>query len=98
MPEKAVANFHLYRKGDVAELKWQPAGSNAPTVNIYYKLVASSGWEHSVIGTPNNGYFTITGLGTRDWTFAVAQSNDCIEGAMTYPIVDGNTDGWVLFR
>lgn len=97
-PEKPVANFHLYRKGDVAQLKWLPAGQNAPTVNVYYKLVTSGNWEHSVIAAANTGFLEIRGLDDRDFTFAIAQNNGCIEGDMTSPIVDGNTDGWVLFR
>jgi hypothetical protein len=97
-PEKRVANFHLYRKGDSAKLYWQSAGQNAPTVNVYYKLVKSSSWEHSVINWPNDGYLEIRGLGSRDWTFAIAQNNGCIEGDQSSPIVDGNTNGWILFR
>lgn len=94
---KEPANPHVYRKGDEAIVKWVPTEGNK--VNIYWKLVDSSSWEHSV-QVDNTGYFEIKGLGTRDWTFSIQSVNGCNTGtsAMVRDIVDGNTGGWVLFR
>ena len=94
---QGVVNPHVYRKGDQAIVKWwNTAGNKA---HIYYKLVDSADWQHSVT-VDNTGYFVINGLGTRDFSFAVQQVDDCSGGVsvMSKVIVDGNTDGWVLFR
>lgn len=89
---KQVANPLVWRKGDQAIVQWQATEGNK--ANVYYKLVKSSSWEHSVIDTENDGYVVINGLGKRDWTFAVQQ--EC--GPLSPSIIDGDTKGWTLFR
>lgn len=94
---QGVVNPHVYRKGDQAIVKWwNTAGNKA---HIYYKLVDSKDWQHSVT-VDNTGYFVINGLGTRDFSFAVQQVDDCSGGVsvMSKVIVDGNESNWVLFR
>jgi hypothetical protein len=95
-PVLAALNFHVLRNGDTAIAKWMP--TNGDSANIYYKLVTSASWEHAVRDIPNNGYFIINGLGNRDWTFALQQSNSCAGGLMSQFVVDGGTSHWVLFR
>ena len=94
---QSVENPHVYRKGDVAVVKWYPKDGNM--VHIYYKQVASPDWQYSVT-VPNTGYYEIKGLGTLDISFAVQAVNDCSGGTsvMSKVIVDGPTEGWVLFR
>ena len=94
---QAVDNPHVYRKGDVAVVKWFPKDGNM--VHIYYKQVSSPDWQYSVT-VPNTGYFEITGLGTLDISFAVQAVNDCSGGTsvMSKVIVDGAEGKWVLFR
>ena len=94
---QAVVNPHVYRKGDVAIVRWwNTAGDKAI---IYYKQVNSADWQYSLI-TPNTGSAEIKGLGTMDISFAVMQVDSCSGGVSVNAktIVDGNTDGWVLFR
>lgn len=95
-PVKTVANFHLYRKGPDAILKWVP--TEGDRANVYYKQVNSDVWQYSLRDIQNTGYVEIHDLGGLDITFAVQQSNGCAGGPLTEPIVDGNTNGWVLFR
>jgi hypothetical protein len=95
-PVLEALNFHILRNGDTAIAKWMPTNGNK--ANIYYKLVTSDSWEHAVRDIDNNGYFVINGLGNRDWTFALQQSNDCAGGLMSQYVVDGGTSKWVLFR
>lgn len=94
-PVHAMANFHVYRNGDQAVIKWVP--TEGSLAHVYYKLATSANWEHSVIGTDNDGYLEINGLGNRDWTFAGQQVNGCAAGPMSNQVVDGNGH-WVLFR
>ena len=93
------ANFHVYRKGDTAILKWNATGGNK--VNAYWKHPDSGSWEHAT-QSDNTGYLEIHGLGSDDWTFGLEQVNDCGGGVITtgrmMEVVDGNTHGWVLFR
>jgi hypothetical protein len=94
---KAVVNPHVYRKGDVAIVKWwNTAGDKA---HIYYKQVNSPTWQYSVV-VDNTGMAEIKGLGTMDISFAVMQVDSCSGGVSVNAkvIVDGNTDGWILFR
>lgn len=95
-PTKTMANFHVYRKGDDAIVKWWP--TEGDKANIYYKQVKSDVWQYSLRDIQNTGYVEIHGLGTLDITFAGQQSNGCAGGPLTNPVVDGNTNGWVLFR
>lgn len=95
-PVKTMANFHLYRKGPDAILKWVP--TEGDRANIYYKQVNSDVWQYALRDIQNTGYVEIHDLGTLDITFAGQQSNGCAGGPLTDPIVDGNTNGWVLFR
>ena len=101
-PEKAPANFHLYRKGDVAELYWTPDGANpGDKVSVCYKQVSSNDWQYSV-QVANTGFARIEGLGNLDITFGIQQVNGCSAGSLASPmsniVVDGNTTGWVLFQ
>lgn len=91
-----VVNPLVWRNGDQAKVQWWPtAGSQ---VNIYYKQVNSPVWQYSLNNQPNNGYAVINGLGTMDITFAVEQINGCSGGPVDLvKIVDGATNGWVLF-
>lgn len=90
------ANFHLYRKGEYAELKWLP--TDGDTVNIYWKNPASGNWEHSLINSPNDGVEMIGGLGSYDWSFGLAQVNGNCNQSSIMEVEDGNTPDWVLFR
>lgn len=95
-PTKEMANFHVYRNGDDAILKWFPTeGSQA---NIYYRQNSSANWQYSLTGTENDGYVEIHGLGNLDITFAGQQANGCAGGPMTNAVIDGPSDHWVLFR
>lgn len=93
------ANLHVYRNGDQAVVKWIPTEGNK--VHVFYKQNSSPDWQYSLV-TDNTGYVVIHGLGTMDITFAIQQVNDCGGGitasAMTVPVVDGDSDTWVLFR
>jgi len=95
--EERVANPHVYRKGDVAIVKWFPTAGNL--ANIYYKQNGSADWQYS-IQVANTGYYQINSLGTMDITFAIQQVDSCGGGVTSdvYQIVDGNTSGWVLYR
>lgn len=97
-PDKTLANFHIYRKGDQAEAKWLPDETTSWKVNIYYKQVDAGNWQYSLIGTDDDGTEIINGLGGLDITFAGQYLNGCAGGDLTSPVVDGNTPGWVLFR
>jgi hypothetical protein len=96
---KQPENFHVYRKGDDAILKWWATEGNK--VNVYWKDPNASEWQHAM-QTENFGNVEIHGLGTRDWTFGIQQVNDCGGGLITVgkimEVVDGNTNGWVLFK
>lgn len=93
--DKEAINFHVYRKGDQAVLKWWATGGNRAT--IYYKQVTSPDWQYSV-DVDNTGYAEINGLGNLDITFALQQHEGCGAGVLSTPVVDGDTSGWVLFR
>ena len=101
-PEKAPCNFHVWRNGDTAVLRWEVCGSNPGNkVNAYYKQVSSGDWQYSVQGD-NSGLMTINGLGKLDITFALQQVNGCAAGGLVSPltnlVVDGASSGWHLFR
>jgi hypothetical protein len=68
-PVKTVANFHLYRKGPDAILKWVP--TEGGRANVYYKQVNSDTWQYSLRDVQNTGYVEIHDLGSLDITFAV---------------------------
>ena len=93
----AAVNPHVYRKGDVAIVRWWNTEGNQ--AHIYYKQVNAADWQYSIT-TANTGYAEIHGLGTMDISFAVQQVNGCSGGVSVISpvIVDGATDGWVLFR
>ena len=96
---KEPANFHVYRNGNTALLKWWATEGNK--VHAYWKLVGSGEWQHSLTAD-NLGYLEINDLGNRDWTFGLQQVNDCGGGLITagsvLSIVDGPSDHWVLWR
>ena len=95
-PTKTGANFHVYRKGGDVIAKWFPTEGNK--ANIYYKQVNSPEWQYALTDVDNDGYVEIHELGSLDITFALQQANNCAGGPLTNPVVDGNTNGWVLFR
>ena len=94
---KAAENVHLYRKGGTAIVKWIPTAGDEAT--IYYKEVNSPDWQYSVT-VKNTGYTEINDLGSLDISFALQQRNSCSGGVSVIgkTIVDGNTQGWVLFQ
>lgn len=93
---KAPENPHVYRQGDVAEVKWIPTAGDK--VHIYYKVNGADGWQFSTTRS-NTGSEFIEGLGSLDISFAIQQENgDRCVSPITPTIVDGATDGWVLFR
>lgn len=94
---QGAENVHVYRKGDDAIVKWLPTGGNEAIV--YYKQVSAADWQYAVKGA-NIGYVVIHGLGSLDISFAVQQVNGCSGGVsvMSKVIVDGASNGWVLFR
>jgi len=97
-PEPAV-NFHVYRNGDMAVLKWWNTEGNK--VNIYWKENSSSEWQHSLIGVDNTGYREIGGLGNADITFGVEQLNDCMPSPLVsfqQVVIDAVSSVWVLWR
>jgi len=92
---KEAINFHIFRKGDQAIAKWWATGGNKAT--IYYKQVGSPDWQYSLV-VDNTGYAEINGLGSLDITFALQQHNNCGTGTLTTPVIDGASEGWILFR
>ena len=95
-PDKSGANFHVYRNGPDAILKWIPTGGDR--VHIYYKQVNSGNWQYSAINLPNNGSAEIHELGGLDITFALQQANGCAGSPLSNAIIDGGTKKWILFR
>jgi len=93
-PTEVGANFHVYRNGGTAVLKWW--ATEGDNVNIYYKNPSASGWEHALRNIQNEGYAVINDLGGNDWTFGLQQSNGCAGGKII-EVVDGDTNNWVLF-
>ena len=94
-PVKVAANPHVYRKGGVAIVKWFPTEGN--NVNIYYHENQNPENAHAVRDSDNDGYEEIGELGNLDWTFGIQQSNGCAGGEVVW-VIDGATDGWILFR
>lgn len=94
-----AANFHIYRKDGTAYLKWHATGGNQ--VHAFWKHPSDSEWRHSKVAE-NTGYMEIYDLANADWTFGLSQHNNCGGGVITsgtiVEVVDGATDGWVLFR
>lgn len=95
-PTNTGANFHVYRNGPDAILKWWPTGGNK--ANIYYKQVGSSVWQYALRDIDNTGLTEIHCLGTLDIVFALQQANGCAGGSLTQYVVDSGTNGWMLFR
>lgn len=90
-PVNTVANFHVYRNGDLAILKWfKTAGDK---VNIYWQNLNDSNDKHALAKVDNSGYKEIGGLGRKDWRFGISQ--EC--GNIVW-VDDGDTSNWVLFR
>lgn len=95
-----VVNPHIYRKGDCAIVKYWPTSDK---VNIYWRLNSSGGWEHSLADQPATGNHDICGLNSYDYTFGVQSVSGCaadgvVNASNLSVIVDGNTNGWMLFR
>lgn len=100
IPE-AIVNPHVYRRGDIALVKWYP--KQGDKVNIYWRLNSVSEWQHALSNSPNDGYEEVKGLGSYDWTFGVQSVNGCaadgiVNASTISEVVDGATSGWVLFR
>lgn len=93
-PVLAPANPLVWRLGGTAIVQWQPTEGNK--ANIYYYQNQNPDNAHAVRDTENDGYVEISELGGLDWTFGIQQSNDCA-GGDTIWVVDGSTNGWVLF-
>jgi len=98
---KEVANPHIYRKGDCAIVKWWPTEGNK--ANIYWKENSSGDWQHALAGVDNTGYREVCGLSNLDYTFGVQSVNGCaadgiVNASNLSVVVDGATNGWVLFR
>ncbi|MFA5730311.1 MAG: hypothetical protein WC938_03805 [Candidatus Paceibacterota bacterium] len=95
--DERVVNPHVYRKGNMAIVKWWPTAGNK--ANIYYKQNSSNDWQYAV-QVANTGYYEIGGLGSMDITFGIQQVDDCGGGVTSdvYQIVDGNANAWVLYR
>jgi len=89
-------NFHVYRNGGDAILKWWPTGGN--TANIYYKQNNSPDWQYSLRDIPNNGYAEIHDLGNLDITFALQQTQSCAGGPLVNYVIDGFSRHWRLYR
>src|SRR3990167_4003225 len=87
-------NPHILRSGDTAVIKWNPSEGNR--VNIYYRLVESTAWEHAVRDELNDGYVQINGLADRSWTFGIQQTANCSGGPIVV-IPDGSTSTWRMF-
>ncbi len=96
---KEPVNFHVYRNGGTAILKWYPSEGNK--VNAYWKLNGQNDWQHST-SFDNTGHLEINDLGNLDWTFGLQQVNDCGGGVITagnvVEVIDGDTSSWVLFQ
>lgn len=88
------ANPLVWRKGGQAIVQWVP-DSTVNQARIYWMVNGQATWMYSLT-TANTGYVVINDLGANDVTFGVAQFNGCNESQII-TIVDGDTEGWVLF-
>ena len=93
-PVLLPGNPLVWRLGDTAIVQWQPTEGNS--VHIYYYQNQDPDNKHAVRDEVNDGYVEIGSLSGLDWTFGIQQANDCAGGEIVW-IVDGATDGWVLF-
>ena len=96
-PDKAPANFHVYRNGDQAVARWYYDANVSWKVVVYYGLTGQ-GDQHSVVFENKPGSGLIEGLGNRDFDFRAVFTDGCLESISTKAVVDGNTNGWILFR
>lgn len=96
-PIGGVDNFHVYRKGGTAILKWYPDPTKAPTVHLWYYQNQITSNIHAVADVTNTGSFTIEGLGSLDWTFGIQPANGCAASDITW-VIDADTSTWTLFR
>lgn len=96
-PIGGVVNFHVYRRGDTAILKWWPDAGASPSVHIWYFENQNPANIHAVGDVPNTGTFEVTYLSSLDWTFGVQPANGCAGGDIHW-VVDGDTTTWQLFR
>jgi len=95
VPVLSPANVLVWRRGGTAIVQWQPTEGNR--ANVYYYENQNRDNAHAVRDTENDGYVEINELSGLDWTFGVQQANDCAGGETVW-VVDGNTQGWVLFH
>ncbi len=94
-PVLLPANPLVWRNGSMAIVQWVPTEGNL--AHVYYFENQNPDNAHAVRDTENDGYVEIEELGSLDWTFGIQQANDCAGGETVW-IVDGDTEGWVLFR
>lgn len=90
-------NPHVYRKDDVAIVKWVP--TQGDKVHIYYRVNGSQVWEHSLADQTNNGYAVIERLdASLGYTFAIQQAQGCAGGDTVLAIIiDPPARKWTLF-
>jgi hypothetical protein len=93
-PVLLPANPLVWRLNGTAVVQWQP--TEGDRANIYYYEVQDPDNAHAVRDTENDGYVEINELGGLDWVFGIQQANDCAGGDIVW-IVDGATNGWMLF-
>ena len=93
-PVLLPGNPLVWRLGGTAIVQWQPTEGNK--AHIYYYQNEDSGNAHALRDIDNNGYAEIHELSGLNWTFGIQQAEDCAGGEIVW-IVDGATDGWVLF-
>lgn len=84
----------VWRRNGTAIVQWTPTEGNR--ANVYYYENQNPENAHAVRDTENDGYVEIGELGGLDWTFGVQQANGCAGGETVW-IIDGSTNGWVLF-
>ena len=96
-PTRAPANFHIYRNGNLVQVKWMPDNPKEGDQAIIYWGIVGKGWQHSLL-TANDGFEVINLYSVLDYSFAAQIVKGCGAGPMSQTVVDGNTSQWVLFR
>src|SRR3990167_1436266 len=96
-PTRAPANFHIYRNGNLVQVKWLPDNPKDGDQAIIYWGIVGQGWQHSLL-TANDGFEVINLYSVLDYSFAAQIVKGCGAGPMSQTVVDGNTSQWVLFR
>lgn len=91
------ANFHVIRNGSFATLKWWP--TQGAQVNVYYREVGQSGWQHALADQPNNGELLIGALNpSLGYEFGLQQKQGCGGGQLaTAVVVDPPAHGQIFW-